>query len=424
MLRACYVDHGLRAEPEIAAEISLVSRVCAGIGVPLTIARIRRGAIGERAAATGRGIEACARDYRYHALKSVAARFSAGLVATGHNSDDQAETILMRFLCGTGLGGRGAAGMPSVRELAPRILLLRPVLSLSRNELSSYLEANGIPHCDDSSNSDQRFRRNDVRLRIGPAISESFPGWKRALLLGAQKSRLAAESIHREAEALMGRLSEPGTPMIELETFRRSTEAVRVETLSLAFRAAGLRPVPSFRELFAIQREMAAGNIPKIARRFVPMLDFPRVHGYFVRVAAPGIHVAPPLRIHAEWRIFPERTGTMPPGSASCGYALNKGSFAFPLVVRSRRPGDTILTEQGSVRVDDLLSSWRMDRRYRDIVPVIEDSRGIVGVVPAALAGSESLAGMRHARFRAGETPDADGGLWIRIEGVLVSDGQ
>jgi tRNA(Ile)-lysidine synthase len=113
-------------------------------------------------------IEEAGRERRYEFLRKTAARIGAAKIATGHTMSDQAETLLMRLLRGT--GPRGLGGIFPVVEGA----VIRPLLEVEREEIEAYLSANGLSYRTDESNLDRRFLRNKVRLQLIPYFKKNF----------------------------------------------------------------------------------------------------------------------------------------------------------------------------------------------------------------------------------------------------------
>lgn len=129
----------------------------------------------------GSGIEAAARALRYHFFRELARSGPARKIATAHTVDDQAETVLLRMLRGTGI--RGLAGIhprlvfrEEQREDEGRAFgeVVRPLLEVRRAELQEFLQARGQEWREDSSNRDPSFLRNRVRLAVLPVLKESF----------------------------------------------------------------------------------------------------------------------------------------------------------------------------------------------------------------------------------------------------------
>jgi len=148
-----------------------------------------------RAAAEGDNLEATARRLRYDFLSRVARSVGAGWVATGHTLDDQAETLVHRLIRGTGL--RGLRGIAAVRELSPGVRLVRPLLTVAREDVIAYLRAIGQPWREDETNRDPAFTRNRIRHELLPLLRTFNPAI--ADVLG----RLAgqADETFREIEA-------------------------------------------------------------------------------------------------------------------------------------------------------------------------------------------------------------------------------
>jgi tRNA(Ile)-lysidine synthase len=155
-LAACTVDHALR--PESAAEAKGVAAFCASIGVPHLIKRWN----GPKPLT---GIQAAAREARYRLLADAAERLGAGCIVTGHTSDDQRETILMRMQRAQ---GPGASGMASATLYDRRIWVLRPFLDLDRASIRAYLATRDVTWFDDPSNAHPTFERVCVRAELMP----------------------------------------------------------------------------------------------------------------------------------------------------------------------------------------------------------------------------------------------------------------
>jgi tRNA(Ile)-lysidine synthase len=120
----------------------------------------------------GDGIEAAARAARYSFFQEAAPRLGARYVVTGHTADDQAETVLFNLLRGTGLSG--LAGIPRVRSLGPAVSLIRPMLSIRRCEVISYLAEIQQDYCVDPTNASSDFARNRIRHELLPLVRREF----------------------------------------------------------------------------------------------------------------------------------------------------------------------------------------------------------------------------------------------------------
>jgi tRNA(Ile)-lysidine synthase len=159
-LLAVTVDHGLRAES--AHEAREVKRLAHALDVPHRTVRWS----GEKPKS---GVPAAARDARYGLLTAIARRSGAGHVLTAHTRDDQAETLLMRLLRGSGISGLAAMARESERD---GVLIARPLLDVSKTQLIATLEKAGIGFADDPTNRDIRFTRPRIRKVIEGLAAE------------------------------------------------------------------------------------------------------------------------------------------------------------------------------------------------------------------------------------------------------------
>ena len=136
--------------------------------------------------------------------------------------------------------------------------------------------------------------------------------------------------------------------------------------------------------------------------QILPILDFHAEGGYFFHVAADAVYEAGPIKAICCW----DRT--------MGGVDLAEGTFSLPLAVRSRKPGDRIRSGGKDKRIDELLSSWGIEGRYRELVPIVEDRDGIVAVLANSLEGS----GYSQYKFRDYSGPLKGRSFVIRIKGA------
>ncbi|NEU11475.1 tRNA lysidine(34) synthetase TilS [Methylobacterium sp. BTF04] len=158
-LHVATIDHGLRAES--AAEAQSVGFLARRLGLAHHILPWTDGK-------PAHGIQAAARAARYTLLAEFARHHGARLILTGHTRDDQAETVLMRLLAGS--GPAGLAGMRRERNLGDGVHLARPFLAIPKADLVAYCEAMGLAFVSDPSNYDARFARARLR-RLMPELA-------------------------------------------------------------------------------------------------------------------------------------------------------------------------------------------------------------------------------------------------------------
>lgn len=185
-VQALHVNYGLREGAD--ADEVLVRRWCLdqSPSVPLTVEYLDAQA---RADANNESLQEAARELRYDALTARAEAIEAAAVATGHHRDDQAETVLLNLVRGS--GPEGLAGMPPSRFLQheSRIRLVRPLLDVDRAAIEAFAEAEGIPWRTDPTNRMHKYDRGVVRSEVLPLLAEHFEGVPETLARSADLMR-------------------------------------------------------------------------------------------------------------------------------------------------------------------------------------------------------------------------------------------
>lgn len=203
-ITAVHVNHGIRGE-EADSDMRFTEELCERRGVPL---KVFNEDVKEIAKREGLSLEEAGRRVRYAAFEAVARDVKASLIAVAHHMDDNAETMLFRAVRGTGL--KGLAGMTPKRQLAEGIFLIRPLLSVRRNEITEWLSEKGQKYCTDSTNLNDEYSRNQIRNRVLPELEDINPGAVGNLCALAEQSRKVEEYLAREAETKYGSCVEFG----------------------------------------------------------------------------------------------------------------------------------------------------------------------------------------------------------------------
>jgi tRNA(Ile)-lysidine synthase len=384
---AAHLDHGLRGA-ESAADRAFVERVTATLGVPLSC---------ETASVSRVNLEAEARRARYAFFERAAAALAADKIATAHTKDDQAETVLLRLLRGTGT--RGLLGIPPRRGR-----IVRPLILCDRVQVRSFLVERELEWRRDRSNFD--LGRERARLRAGflPALAREFnPRLTTALARLADTLRDEDAVLDRLATAALGadaRLDCTVLRSLEAPVARRGLRhwwrshgsgrrfgAVHVEAvLRLSEREGGG------------EVRVPGGTIARVDR----WLTFRRGAEESVAQAyelplAPDGDVLTPDGWHL--RLCAASPATTPaPGDAVC--VLDADQVAAPLTVRSRRPGDRMrsLGLGGHTSIKRLLIARRVPRAWRDGYPLVV-AGGAVLWVPGCARSDLALVteATRHA---------------------------
>jgi tRNA(Ile)-lysidine synthetase-like protein len=210
-----HVNHGLRAEAD--QDEAFVGALAAAWGLPLEVERVD---VGRVIAARGWSREQAARVARFAALERLCRKAGCLVLALGHHMDDQAETLLMRILRGTGpqgLGGmRPAAKLPVRSPDAAAIRLIRPLLGFRRAEIRALAVRAGLEWREDRSNLDLSIVRNRVRRELLPLLERCYnPRIVESLAALARRQDLESEPIARVAAQVKRRVTLPPTRLMD-----------------------------------------------------------------------------------------------------------------------------------------------------------------------------------------------------------------
>jgi tRNA(Ile)-lysidine synthase len=223
-LYAFHLNHQLRADA--GEDASFVEALGARLGVETLVERrdVRR-----LCRAAGWSLEDGARRIRYEALAQAAERLAASKVAVAHTADDQAETVLLRLLRGSGLTGLG--GIPRQRPLGGHATVIRPLLGVWRRDVLAYLKAHGLPHRQDPSNEDRAFLRNRIRHELLPHLeAEYHPRLREAMVQLAEQCRMDAAYLEAAAGRVHRRLVKragPAEVAVTIDRFARLPQALQ-----------------------------------------------------------------------------------------------------------------------------------------------------------------------------------------------------
>lgn len=349
-LEAAHFNHHLRGE-ESDRDEAFVRRFCDRYDIPLTV--------GEGSIQSGKkGLEAAARDARYAFLSGL-----PGKIATAHTADDNAETVLMHMLRGTGLKGLGG--------IAPqRGRIIRPMLNVTRQDVEDFLEEYCLRHVEDSSNETDSFLRNRLRHHVIPLLKQENPSFAQSMTRMALQLRQDEELIRSMMQSWM-----PGVTEL-----RQMPPALRSRYLERFLKESGIpEPEQSHLEtaegLVFSDKPSAKADFPGgiiIARNYdaLERLDFRNTPTQAV-LHCPGTTELPQwgIRVHC----FPAEN---PMKTVGCFTVCPKGK----LVIRSRQPGDRIQLMGGSKTLKKLMIDLKIPAAQRSRMPVLADEAGLIAL--------------------------------------------
>lgn len=308
------------------------------------------------------GTEEAARNLRYAYFATL-----PGILATAHTADDNAETVLMNLIRGTGL--KGLCGIPVRRGN-----IIRPMLSVTRENVLTYLHTTQTPWREDSSNARDAYRRNRIRHHVIPLLKAENPALAQTLLSGSL--RLQAEEDYLETET------------------RNAIQTVRREG---GWDCAALRSLPDAirrRALLSLLRETGtadAHHVEKLYRLLdtdTPVGQVTLPQNRIAKKAYGMLRILPKLQTVLEEHLLPiPGTLTIPEiGMCVCTYFcensedfsensetifLNYDMISAPVTVRARRIGDSITLPGGSRSLKRLFIDRKIPQEQRDQIPVL-----------------------------------------------------
>ena len=355
----------------------------------------------EKAKDEGKTTEEAGREFRYDAFLKVADIAKEEhpdkdvVIAVAQNADDQAETILMRVLRGTGTDG--LAGIPYVRKAVTSggcdCLIVRPLLDVYKKDILEYLSERELSPRFDHTNEEPCYNRNKIRLELIPSLEEDYnPSVKDALLRLAQSAdedrRFLEEVAYMVYEnALVKESCEEGVIRLDINNFRDGHSAIRRRVISCAVKAAGLiedmasSHYNAVTELLFSDNPSASVDLPKgySAWRVYDELRIGMKEGSPSEDKRPGKflveHMTP-----SEFQRNKGEANTY----AAFDEDLLKAEFGENalenLVLRDRLPGDEIALSIGSKKIQDLLVDMKVPKDDRKNTRVLAIGHNVLGV--------------------------------------------
>ncbi|MDP4099196.1 tRNA lysidine(34) synthetase TilS [Paenibacillus sp. P96] len=407
-LICAHVHHGFRPE-ESDAEADLVRDLAARLSLPFEMARVDVPRYMEE---SGKGPQEAARELRYRFLHEIAARYEARSIALAHHADDQAETVMLHLLRGSGPGG--LSGMRFVRR-EKKVQLIRPLLRMYKTDLVRACEEKRFPYAIDSTNDQRKYRRNAVRLDVLPFLGQYNEQLVSSLnrmaeILSAEDEHMDAEA-HKTYEELVHR--EEGRSVIKVPAFRELTVALQRRLIKLI-----LNYLPSdsenvdFHKIEAVRRgliqhhpttwNLDLGGTTAAVREYDTASFFTREREH-PSMASAGYHHEIHCSLDSGFIRFPEAKGAIswkkltdlseiriPAGPDVA--LLDEEHLTFPLIVRTRTPGDMmqLMGLNGSKKVKDIFIDDKIPPSLRPFIPLVCDGSGAVLWIPGIRRSSHA----------------------------------
>ena len=383
-LVAAHLDHGLRGE-EGREDAAFVKGYAASLGLPCVAERVDVAAYCRK---NGCSIELGAREVRYGFLRRVLLDQDADSVATGHTADDQAETVLMRLLRGS-----GSSGLSAIRPVRDG-WVIRPLLDVTADEIATYARKHGLSCRTDRTNADQDVLRNRIRRHLVPLLQREYnPRIVQGLARTADVSRGAAEYLDAQATAFLddhARLEAGKILRLDFETWADAAPAVqRVLVRRLVRTLGGNEERLRFDQVEDTRAWIGRGPVGRIrelpcgirmeCRKSKVILCRGLSTPFRLNLEVPGSVEVPDTNLSI--RVAEGSVETAPDATARRA-VFDAAAVRRPWTVRSREQGDRMSPYglSGHKSLKKLFNEWDVPRLLRDRVPVVTDGTQILWV--------------------------------------------
>lgn len=254
---ACHLNHGLRGEASDRDEL-FCRELCEKLGVRFYSKKINVREFAEK----HESVEQAARRVRYAFFEEALSHFGAATLATAHNANDNAETVLLNLTRGTGL--KGLCGIPPVRSFGEGFRVIRPLICCSRAEIEAFLKERGQGFVTDATNLSEDYTRNKIRRRVLPELAEINPSILAVISRMTENLRADSEFLDALAEEALAKAREG-----------RGWNASALDALPKPIRARAIRKILASGgiEPSALRIETAAGLLKKRSARYNPCKD-------------------------------------------------------------------------------------------------------------------------------------------------------
>lgn len=348
-LRAVHFNHCLRGE-ESQRDETFVKDLCQRYGIDLTVgsAEVKAGK---------KGLEASAREARYGFFATL-----PGKIATAHTADDNAETVLMHLVRGTGLKGLG--GIAPVRGM-----LIRPMLGITRQEVLAFLAEYHLDYIQDSSNEEDVFLRNRLRHHVMPLLKQENP------CLAENLSAMAMQL--RDDEAQLYKLSAYDV-LPDVEELKNMPAPIRSRMLEQFLKSQGVKEPE--RQHIALTEQLIFSENPSAKGQFPGGVTIGRNYGKLERICHANPLPETLLPSDGQIRLAGyDIIVTQGEHIENCRDVFTVRSMG-PLRVRCRQEGDEIRLPGGTKSLKKLFIDAKIPAHLRSQIPVITDDCGILGV--------------------------------------------
>jgi tRNA(Ile)-lysidine synthase len=358
-LIVAHLNHGVRKEAAVDEEF--VRELAAKAGLTYVCGKIKK---------PGKGnLEEEMRILRQEFLADVAKKENAQFIVLAHNANDQAETVFLNLVRGS-----GSAGLAGMKQVSGKVI--RPLLNISRKEIEKYARENSLKWHEDLSNKDIAYQRNYLRHELLPNLEKINPAWLEALNRTANLQRNIDDYLKTEAFRYLGEntgsLKSLPRPLM-YEVFGLMYENIRGNRVDLT-----LQHLTELEKLIekpeGTKKVVLPGKI--VAVRRYDNLDFERENSYNLKSQPKALNLKSGSNTFGKWQI----EVTKGKGKSSKKELFMDENLLAKTIVRTRKAGDKINTSYGQKKLQDLFVDAKINREQRDLWPVFWQGDKIIWV--------------------------------------------
>ncbi|WP_068777626.1 tRNA lysidine(34) synthetase TilS [Paenibacillus sp. FJAT-26967] len=422
-LIVAHVNHRFRGE-ESDREADFVASFAKKLGLTCEVGNIDVPAYIEE---TSLNSQVAARKKRYQFLYETARRYGASRIALAHHADDQAETILMRILRGT--GPAGLTGIPQ-RRFEKKVELVRPLLRIYKKEVSNYCRFEELAYCRDSSNESRKYNRNRIRLDAMPFLQQFNGQLPESLNRLGEIMTEENAYMEKEAEGAFASIAalESGAVTMQRADFVQLHVALQRRVIKLilnylTFQAENVDYVRLEAIRTGIVQEQPANFTMPIDGAFHLIREYDCICFRSKMSDSADAAFLYPLDLSQSYLLIPQAdaaltfktlSGELITEEADAaakadeeGVWFDLDALRLPLYVRSRQVGDRLepFGLNGTKKVKDILMDAKIPPSRRARLPLLVDAEGTVLWIPG-------IRRSRHALIRPGTIRS----LYLRIE--------
>lgn len=383
-LTVATVDHRLRGEAS-KKDVAYVVDFCRSRGIAVESCTVD---VYRQQKEEGQSVQQAARTLRYRFYQDVMKKAGADVLALGHHGDDLVETMLMRQVRGS--YGKARAGMAPVRPFAGG-RLIRPLLVCSKEEIETYLQSRGISPRRDPSNDLDDYTRNRFRHHVLPFLKKENPAVHLRYLYESETLMEDEQYLEEQARENLANVvvkKKPRAWTVSLPALARFPASLQRRMIHLILKylyhdrpsALSSVHIENFFRLKDSRRPSGKLDFPcglQVVRSYDEVLfsfnGERKFFPYAYRLTSGKKIFLPVGTIKAELSTYDGKTKT-----EKHQLVCDVDQLVFPLVVRSRKPGDRIkpVGMKGTKKVKDIFIDEKVPRRARDAWPLVVDGNG------------------------------------------------